>query len=176
MKIRVLLSALSVVAVAAVAAPRVAPADGSRVALGGFCPVAYVEVGKPIYGEAKYSATYEGHTYHFVDAEALALFKANPTKYADAIRYDAWCPTALAVGQWSPSDPEQYVIRDGKVYLFTNAEAKAMFEKDPAGTIAKADANWKVMHAGAKDMKSGMKADMKSGMKADTKKDAKKGM
>jgi YHS domain-containing protein len=40
------------------------------------------------------------------------------------------------------SDPKLFVVRSGRAYLFSNAEAKTMFEKDPSGIIAKADANW----------------------------------
>lgn len=123
----------------------VAGADGSRVALGGYCPVAYFEMKQAVYGDAKFSSTHDGRAYHLVDAKAKEMFDASPAKYAGGIRYDAWCATALAMGKKSASDPAQFVVRDGAVYPFTNAEARAMFEKDPKGTIQKAEANWRKM-------------------------------
>lgn len=147
MKTRISLFALSLAALTLTIAPRLASADGSRVALGGFCPVAYIEMGQAVYGDAKFSVNHDGRTYHVVDEKAQKMFEASPAKYAGAVRYDAWCATALAMGKKSATDPEQFVVRNGVIYLFTNAEAKAMFEKDPAGTIKKADATWKKLGA-----------------------------
>ena len=123
----------------------VAGADGSRIALGGYCPVAYFEMKQAVYGDAKFSSVYEGRTYHLVDAKAKEMFDSSPVKYAGGVRYDAWCATALAMGKKPASDPTQFVVRDGAVYLFSTAEAKGMFEKDSKGTIQKADAAWKKM-------------------------------
>lgn len=118
-------------------------ADGSRVALGGYCPVAYVEMKQAVYGDAKFSVTHDGVTYHVVDEKAKEMFEKQPAKYSKAVRYDAWCATAMAMGKWMASDPGQVVVRDGALYLFSSADAKTMFEKDVAGTIKKADENWK---------------------------------
>ncbi len=123
----------------------VAFADGSRVALGGYCPVAYVEMKQAVYGDAKQSATVDGVTYHFVDEKAKAMFEKNPARYTKAVRFDAWCATAMAMGKWIPSDPSQVVVRGAAVYLFSGTEAKSMFEKDPDATVEQAEANWKKM-------------------------------
>jgi len=124
-------------------APSPARADGSSVVLGGYCVVAYLDAGKPIYGTVENQSTYEGKRYHFVNAEAKAAFDKNPSRYAGAIRYDAWCATALAMGKEVASEPAQFLVRDGALYLFSSADAKAMFEKDAAGMTKKADQNWK---------------------------------
>lgn len=118
-------------------------ADGSAVALGGYCPVAYVAANKALYGDAKFASVVNGHTYHFIDADAKKLFDADPMKFVTPIQYDAWCATALAQGIKVASDPSQFTLAGGKVYLFSNAEAKKAFDKDQAGMIKNADANWK---------------------------------
>ena len=45
-------------------------------------------------------------------------------------------------GQEDRLDPETFSVHKGVAYLFSSAEAKAMFDKDPEGTIAKADKAW----------------------------------
>jgi len=124
-------------------APAPADADGSNVVLGGYCVVAYMDAGMPMDGSAEFQSTYEGKRFHFVKAEAKAAFDKNPAKYASSIRYEAWCATALAMGKEMASDPNQFLVRDGALFLFSSADAKAMFEKDAAGMTKKADQNWK---------------------------------
>jgi len=56
--------------------------------------------------------------------------------------YDGLCATAVAQGMKLLSDPTLFTIHNGRAYLFSAAEAKAMFDRDKAGTISKADAEW----------------------------------
>jgi len=35
-----------------------------------------------------------------------------------------------------------FSVHNGVTYLFSSAEAKGMFDKDPAGAVAKADKAW----------------------------------
>ncbi len=109
-------------------------------ALGGYCPVAYLAMKTAVKGDPGQRSTYKGQTYLFTNAEAKQMFDAAPEKYLPA--YDGYCATAVAQGVKLTSDPRIFVVHNGRTYLFSNAAAKAMFEKDPAGTIAKADANW----------------------------------
>jgi YHS domain-containing protein len=68
------------------------------------------------------------------------MFDKAPAKYLPA--YDGLCTTGVSMGMKLPSDPKLFVVRDGRTHLFSDAEAKAMFDKDPKGVVAKADANW----------------------------------
>lgn len=112
----------------------------SEPALGGYCPVAYIEVNKAVKGDAKYSVTRAGHTYLFVNADAKKLYVANPAKFM--VGYDSWCATAMAMGQKVKSDPTLFTVHGGVTYLFSNLEAKQAFDADPASFVKKADANW----------------------------------
>jgi YHS domain-containing protein len=76
-----LLLALSVAGAAGAAA--------KDAAIGGYCPVAYVKMGKAVKGDARWSSE-----------------------------------------------------RDGQTFLFSAPQAKEMFDKDPDGTVAKADKAW----------------------------------
>jgi YHS domain-containing protein len=112
-------------------------------ALDGYCPVAYAAMGKAVKGNPELAVEHEGRTYFMANGKAKKMFSKNPDKYA--VAYDGWCATGVAHSMKVRSDPEFFVVRDGKTYLFSNAEAKMMFEKDAAATIAKAGENWPAM-------------------------------
>lgn len=115
-------------------------AQSSKPALGGYCPVAYVAMNKAVKGDATYSSERDGHTYLFANGDAKKMFDSAPEKYLPA--YEGWCATAVARGMKVASDPKLFSVTNGRAYLFSNAEAKAMFDTDPGGTITKADAGW----------------------------------
>jgi YHS domain-containing protein len=110
-------------------------------AIGGYCPVAYAAAGKALKGDAKYALTHKGQRYLFVSADAMKMFQKEPGKFA--IGYDGWCATAMAMGQKVASDPALFTVHGGVSYLFSSAEAKAMFDADARGHVMKADGEWK---------------------------------
>ena len=116
-----------------------APKAGEA-ALGGYCPVAYAEMKQAMKGDRQHKSEYEGHTYYFANAEARKMFDAAPRKYVPA--YDGLCATAVSMGKKMASDPMLFVVHDGRTYLFSSADAKAMFEKDRSGVVKKADEQW----------------------------------
>jgi YHS domain-containing protein len=135
----VLLAAMATFAQSKAPAQSAAPKAGG-VALGGYCPVAYVAMNKAVKGSADHASVYEGRTYHLTNAQAKKMFDASPAKYVPA--YDGLCATGVAMNMKLESDPELFVVHNGRAYLFSDAKAKAMFEKDRTGIITKADANW----------------------------------
>ncbi len=134
--LRTLLIAAAVSLSSAVFAAEAAP----KPELHGYCPVAYGLAGKAVKGVSKYSSTYKGHLYYFASEGAKKAFDEHPEKFP--IAYGSWCATGIAYGHKVASDPTLFVVRDGVTYLFSNEEAKKAFEADPAGTVAKAQANW----------------------------------
>ncbi|MDP1569302.1 MAG: YHS domain-containing (seleno)protein [Vicinamibacterales bacterium] len=116
------------------------PGAQSAHALGGYCPVAYVAMNQAMKGNPAISSTHKGKTYLLANADAKKMFDAAPEKYVPA--YDGICATGVAMGMKLESKPDLFVVHEGKAYLFSDAKAKAMFEQDKAGTIAKANANW----------------------------------
>lgn len=109
-------------------------------ALRQFCPVAYLAMDKAVKGDSKFTSTYKGKTYYFSSADAKKMFDAEPGKYLP--KYDGLCATALAMGQKMESKPEIFSIHKDAIYLFSSAEAKAGFDKDPDATIVMADKNY----------------------------------
>ncbi len=109
-------------------------------AIGGYCPVAYVKMGKAVKGDARWSSEREGQTFLFSAPQAKEIFDKAPDQYRVACH--GYCATGVAMGKKIASNPEVFSVHKAVTYLFSTAEAKAMFDEDPAGTAAKADTNW----------------------------------
>src|SRR6185437_13748010 len=67
------------------------------------------------------------------------LFKADPEHYAP--QFGNFCAMALALNQVVVANPENWLISDGKLYVFGKAApgGPALFQKDLAANIAKAN-------------------------------------
>ena len=132
-----------------VSAPLALAGDHSTgdVALDGYCPVAYAVMDKAVKGDSKFASEYQDETYYLANGKAKMMFDKSPESYV--VAYDGWCATGVANGMKVESDPTVFVVRDGKTYLFSSEEAKAMFSKDATGLVAMADQHWPaVAHQG----------------------------
>ena len=107
----------------------------------GYCPVSYWG-DKPAHkGVAEAPAEYEGSTYLCTNPDVVKMFlDGPPSKFLPA--FGAYCATALTAGKLAPVKPDVYKVVDGALYLFYDADAKAAFEADEAGMLAKAKAVW----------------------------------
>lgn len=119
---------------------------GEAVGAAGYDPVAYFPEGggKPQKGLVKYTLTRDGVTYRFASEENLNRFKQNPEKYTPV--YGGWCAWAVgAIAKRVDVDPESFVIRSGKLYLFyrdAELDTRALWLQDEEGLVKKADQNW----------------------------------
>ena len=114
--------------------------DKSGIAIRGYDPVAYFTAGKPTLGDAKFSATQDGATYHFASAANRDAFLKEPAKYAPA--FGGFCAMGASLEKKFDGDPGLWKIVDGKLYLNVSADAQKAWEKDVPGNISKADRNW----------------------------------
>ena len=114
------------------------PADADSAAtateepgLRGYCPAAYLLLGKPMKGSAEFKVRYQATMYYLSSAEAKQKFEDDPTKYLP--QFGGLCTTALggSYGNRLESDPEVFDVRDGKVYLFSSERAKRAYDKLP---------------------------------------------
>lgn len=129
-----------VLALSVVPALTVSAAGGKDPVAGGYCPVAYAKMGKAVKGDAKFSSEVGGQIYYSSSAEAKKMFDAQPSMFP--IAYNGLCATGVAMGKKIASNPEIFTVHKGTTYLFSNADAKKMFDKDPEMTISKANASW----------------------------------
>ena len=112
----------------------------SSLAVGGYDPVAYFKVGKPVEGKAQFTTEYKGATWRFSSEENLNAFKADPAAYAP--QYGGYCAWAVSQGYTASGDPNVWAIVNNKLYLNYDKSVQAKWEKDIPGFIAKADKNW----------------------------------
>jgi len=114
--------------------------DSKGVALKGYDPVSYFSSGGPATGKSGYTATHDGATYWFANAENRDIFKANPSKYSPA--YGGFCAMGIALEKKLDVNPQLWRIVDGKLYLNIHKEAQARWLEDTKGNISQADKIW----------------------------------
>ncbi len=115
--------------------------ENSTPVMGGYDPVGYFEMNKPIKGSGFHTATYNGGTYLFASKENQKKFSSNPAKYAP--QYGGYCAYGVAVGKKFYSDPYRWKIVDNKLYLNLDKDIQSKWNENVRGYISKADSNWK---------------------------------
>ena len=126
--------------------------DDTKIALRGYSPVSYFEVGRPQKGKKEFKSTYQGIHYYFTSAAQKKTFEANPSKYVPA--YGGWCAYGISVGGLFRIDPEKFRIVNGQLLVFLNnieVDARAKWEATPNGDVVhtkSAKANWELFKVG----------------------------
>jgi hypothetical protein len=116
-------------------------AETLPLAIKGYDPVAYFTVGKPTRGRPEIEYEWDEHRFYFSRAEHRDLFRADPVRYAP--QFANYCAMALSQGELVEADPENWLVSDGKLYVFGKAApgGAALFQRDLAGNIEKANQN-----------------------------------
>ena len=121
------------------AAARVYAPDG--LAIRGTDPVAYFTDAAPVPGDAGISLEWADATWRFASAANRDAFAADPDAYAP--RYGGFCAWAVAAkGELYSTEPANWSIVDGRLYLNFSDAVQAMWNADRAGFIAEADRRW----------------------------------
>jgi hypothetical protein len=122
-----------------------ATADGLRLAIKGYDPVAYFSEGRPVQGTAEFEEVWERARWRFASAANRDRFKADPDRYAP--QYAGYCAYGMAKGAKFEIDPEAWTIVDGKLYLNNSKDGRKDWAKARAENIKNADANWPLIGA-----------------------------
>ncbi len=109
-------------------------------AIGGYDTVSYFTENKAVKGSGEHSHTWKGATWHFSSAANLALFKADPQKYAP--QYGGYCAYAAAQNDLVKSDPKLFDFYGGKLYLNYSKRTVRKWKVDRPGMIKRGDANY----------------------------------
>lgn len=117
------------------------------VAVNGYDVVAYFN-NTASEGNSQYTTEYDGIIYKFTSKEHLNLFKKMPEKYLP--QYGGYCAYAIATKSKKVSiNPETYLIKDKKLYLFYNAwgtnTLKLWNNEKPDILKKEADKNWRTI-------------------------------
>jgi YHS domain-containing protein len=75
-------------------------------------------------------------TYYFASRASRYEFLGDATRYQP--QFGGYCAASLAAGRLEDINPHLFVIYEGKLYLFNNPDAEAMFMRDPRRTIHEA--------------------------------------
>lgn len=118
----------------------IAQASDDRLALKGYDPVAYFTDKRPIVGNSQYQHEWDGAIYWFASAQHLELFKTDPDRYLP--QYHNWCAASVAKGEKVWPNPENWVVVDGRLYLFGKSIGPDLMKADPAAMKRQADENW----------------------------------
>jgi hypothetical protein len=116
-------------------------AEEVPLAIRGYDPVAYFTLGTPARGLPEIEYEWDEHRYRFLRAEHRELFKADPLRYAP--QFGNFCAMALTRGELDEANPENWLISDGKLYIFGKPApmGPALFQQDLIGNIARANQN-----------------------------------
>lgn len=118
--------------------------DDSKIALQGYSPVSYLDLGIAQKGVKEYKSTFDGLAFYFTSADQKKSFEANPKKYLP--QYGGYCAFGVSVGAKFRVDPNKFVVNDGKYYLFLydlEVDAQQLWlAGNHKELVKKADANW----------------------------------
>ncbi|MCV2359307.1 YHS domain protein [Paucibacter sp. TC2R-5] len=128
----------------ALLSPGLSMAGGPRdnvIGASGYDLTTYFSQEKPQRGNGNHVAEHDGVTYVFATDENKKTFLANPGKFLP--QYGGYCAYGASVSKKFVSDPEQFDIVDGKLYLNLDSKVRAIWLKDVPGRIKHGDDNWK---------------------------------
>ena len=92
-----------------------------------------------MHGLPEFEYDKDGHRYRFSKAEHREVFKSDPARYAP--QFGDFCAMALSKGELVEADPENWLISDGKLFLFGKPMGARLFQKDLPGNIIKSNQN-----------------------------------
>src|SRR4051812_29339614 len=113
---------------------------GEELMLLGFDPVAYFTDHKPVRGVHTITASTEGRTYYFATPSHRDAFAASPATYEP--QYGGFCSNGAPYAVKLGSDPTQFEIRDGRLFIFGDILGHEMWLLDERENVAHADALW----------------------------------
>ena len=124
--------------------------DNSNIALQGYSPVSYADLGLAQKGVKTFKSEYKKIIYYFTSAEQKASFDKNPEKYLP--QYGGFCAFGIYAGAKFRVNPNKFISKDGKYFLYlSNLELDAqqlwLDEKNHDGLVAKANTNWAKLSA-----------------------------
>jgi len=110
------------------------------VAIQGYDPVAFFTDHRPVKGNAQFQSQYRGAKYYFASAEHKAAFDKEPATYEP--QFGGFCAYGASRGKTVPVKIETWEVLNGRLLLQYDLDVKSKFNKDPQGTLKKADENW----------------------------------
>lgn len=112
----------------------------NTVAVHGYDPMGYFTRGRAVQGNKRIQERLGAATYYFASRGNRYTFLGDAPRYQPQM--GGFCTSSMAQNRLEDIDPDVFEIYEGKLYLFRDDAARAMFLKDPRGIIAAAKANY----------------------------------
>jgi hypothetical protein len=125
---------------APVGAQGVGQADAPRLALKGYDPVAYFTERRPVQGNPKFEFTWDAVRYRFASDQHMSMFRSDPDRYAP--QFAGMCTIGMSRGMKAEANPENWLISDGRLFVFVPSNGPARFQANPQDVVAAAERNW----------------------------------
>lgn len=124
--------------------------DNSNIALQGYSPVSYLDLGLAQKGIKTFRSTHNKVVYYFTSAKQKAKFDQNPQRYLP--QYGGYCAFGIYAGAKFRPNPHKFIVKDGKYFLYLyNLELDAqqlwLAEKNHKKLVKKANQNWSKLRA-----------------------------
>ncbi|WP_353778674.1 YHS domain-containing (seleno)protein [Winogradskyella sp. 3972H.M.0a.05] len=119
--------------------------DNSNIALQGYSPVSYLDLGIAQKGLKQYKSEHNKIVYYFTSEDQKKAFDSNPNKYLP--QYGGYCAFGVYAGAKFRPDPNKFIVENGKYFLFLyNIELDAqqlwLAENNHKKLVATANKNW----------------------------------
>jgi YHS domain-containing protein len=102
--------------------------------------VAYFTDNRFVQGSPEHRSEYQGVDFHFSSAANKALFDANPTAYVP--QYGGYCTNGIVFGIPWGGNAEDFIVHNGKLYIFGGKTSKQAVLLDLENNLALADKYW----------------------------------
>ena len=119
--------------------------DNSNIALQGYSPVSYLDLGLAQMGSKAFKSEHDKVVYYFTSDAQKQKFDADPERYLP--QYGGYCAFGIYAGAKFRVDPNKFIVKEDKYYLFLyNVELDAqelwLAENNHEKLKKKADKNW----------------------------------
>ena len=118
--------------------------DDSKIALQGYSPVSYLDLGIAQKGLKQYKSTYNEINFYFTSEDQKKAFDKNPSKYLP--QYGGYCAFGVSVGAKFRTDPNKFIVKDGKYFLYlydVEVDAQQLWLAGKhSELVATANSNW----------------------------------
>jgi hypothetical protein len=118
-------------------------ADQPRLGLKGYDPVAYFTKGRPTLGKEQLEYTWDEVRYRFASEEHREMFSGDTDRYVP--QFAGSCAMGMSKGVKVEANPENWMISDGRLFVFYPADGPTRFQSNAKTIAAAADNNWQVL-------------------------------
>lgn len=94
-------------------------------------------------GKKEFEYTWDEARYRFASDQHLSMFRSDPDRYAP--QFAGSCAMGMSKGVKVEANPENWLISDGRLFVFYPANGPTRFQSDAQAIAAAADRNWQLL-------------------------------